>query len=185
MDVGLNNTNKLGEINPAFKDVVFLVEATSSERHSLWVEHAHNSPTNIQPLSEKELNEICSSLSEKPKLAEKLKALNIRINGAKRTRVNWEEISQGFALEIGKIEKKSVVLTFFFAKLDGHKVAFYNCSSQAVDYAMIKDWLIERFQLTNDNYHRWNHTDAMNFHNCLNSLDSLDKEPRNTVYKKG
>lgn len=31
MDVGLNNRNTLGDVQPEFKDVVFFVEATSTE----------------------------------------------------------------------------------------------------------------------------------------------------------
>jgi len=43
--------------------------------------------------------------------------------------------------------------------------------------------LIKQFQLTHDGYTRWNHTNSSNFHNCVNSLDRLDKEPRETIYK--
>ena len=43
---------------------------------------------------------------------------------------------------------------------------------------MVEDWFLAKFQLTHDNYTRWNHVDSNNFHNCVNSLDRLDIEPR-------
>src|SRR3989304_1827163 len=53
MDVGLNNRNTLGEVAPELADVVFLVEATSTEQHNLWSEWAEESMTNIEPLDDK------------------------------------------------------------------------------------------------------------------------------------
>jgi archaellum component FlaC len=52
MDVGLNNRNTLGEIAPEFKDVVFFVEATSTEHHTLWSEWSTQSMSNIEPISD-------------------------------------------------------------------------------------------------------------------------------------
>ena len=185
MDVGLNNKNTLGEIDPSFKDVVFLVEATSNEQFTLWVEWSKESMSNIEPLSDDLMNDLVNSImihhyDELKKVID----LNNKVKKFKRTRVDWKQVNSGFMLTIGHIKKMPVCVEFSFAFINGKKICFYNCSSRVADHTMIKDWLIERFQLTNDGYTRWNHTDSSNFHNCVNSLDNIDVKPRRTVYKK-
>ena len=98
-------------------------------------------------------------------------------------KVDWEWIYTGFVITIGSLDSHPVSIEFLFAIIKGKKVAFYNGCSQVVDHKMIDEWLISRFQRTHDNYSRWNHVNATNFHNCINSLDKLDVEPRNTVYE--
>ena len=100
----------------------------------------------------------------------------------KNTRVDWKQISTGFMRTIGYLDSRPVEIEFSFAIIKEKMVAFYYGCSQVVDHKMIDEWLISRFQRTHDNYSRWNHVDAANFHNCINSLDKLDVEPRNTVY---
>ena len=179
MDVGLNNRNTLGDIDPSLADIVFMVEATSTEYHDLWLNWSKQSPNNIEPLDDKIVELILPS-----SIMTSVKELNQKIKNAKHTRVNWEQISSGFMVTIGQIKKMPVCIRFRFAFINGKKICFYECTSRMADRTMIEDWLISRFQLTNDNYTRWNHVDAMNFHNCVNSLDDLDKKPRNTKYKK-
>ncbi len=181
MDVGLNNRNTLGEIAPEFNDVVFFVEATSTERLNLWSEWSKESMSNIEPISDDHLKLIGDKLSRDLYL--KVETLNEKVKKNNSTRVNWEQISAGFMLPVGQVGKDSVYVRFSFAIINGKKICFYEATSQVVNHEMVKDWLISRFQLTNDNYCRWNHTDARNFHNCIGSLDRLDKEPRDTVYK--
>lgn len=182
MDVGLNNRNTLGEIAPEFEDVVFFVEATSTEQHTLWSEWSTRSMSNIEPISD----DVMSLVQEKLGagiLFEKLSKLNRKVKDNNQPRVNWEQVSAGFALSVGQVGKNNVMVCFTFAFINGKKICFYEATSQVVNHKMIEDWLISKFQLTHDGYSRWNHTNAMNFHNCVNSLDNLDKEPRDTVYK--
>lgn len=181
MDVGLNNRNTLGIIDPAFEDVVFFVEATSTERHNLWSEWSNQSMSNIEPLSDEVMRLIGDKLNRD--LYVKIENLNEKVKSSNPKRVAWEQISAGFGITIGHVGKMPVTVSFSFAIINGKKICFYEATSRVVNHKMIEDWLIERFQLTHDNYCRWNHTDAMNFHNCVNSLDDIDKKPRNTVYK--
>jgi hypothetical protein len=102
----------------------------------------------------------------------------------KNERVDWKQINTGFMITIGSLDSRPVAIEFSFAIIKGKKIAFYTGCSQVVDHKMIDEWLISRFQRTHDNYSRWNHVDAINFHNCINSLEILDIEPRNTVYEK-
>ncbi len=178
MDLGLNNRNKLGEIDPMFNDVVFLVEATSEEKHFLWKEKAF---IEFESLSEYIMKEAEATLDFGS--FKKLEKLNNKIKKDNWNKVEWEQINEGFYLTIGHIDNRPICVSFSFAIIEGKKICFYYGSSEVVDYKMIENWLIDRFQLTNDNYNCWNKTDAGNFHNCINALDCIDKEPRDTVYK--
>ncbi len=177
MDVGLNNRNTLGDVSPEFTDVVFFVEATSCETLSLWSEYSKQSLSNYKSLDDS----VIDSLSGETKVL--VKALNDKVRGSERNRIEWKQVMAGFGLTIGYIKKLPVTLCFTFAILNGKKVCFYECTSRLADHTMIEKWLIKHFQLTHDNYTRWNHTNAMNFHKCVRSLDNLDVEPRDTIYK--
>lgn len=179
MDVGLNNKNTLGEIDPEFKDIVFLVKATSFEQFNIWQEYSKQSISNIEPIQDR----FIDILPTEP--ARKLFGdLNNKVKKFASERVEWEQISSGFSIKIGNVNEMPVNVSFSFAIINGKKICFYEAISRIVDYVMVEDWLIDRFQLTNDNYTRWNHVNASNFHNCINSLDRLDKEVRDTVYEK-
>jgi len=177
MDVGLNNRNTLGAIAPEFADVVFFVESTSNEQHQHWSDYAKESMTNITPLQDDFINLIPENVRSN------VKRLNDKVKDLQHTRVEWKQIMSGFGLTIGHVDKRPVCVSFSFAVINGKKVCFYYCTSQVADHKMIENWLISHFQLTHDGYSRWNHTDSSNFHNCINSLDSLDVEPRDTIYK--
>ena len=182
MDVGLNNRNTLGEIAPEFKDVVFFVEATSTERNTLWSEWATQSMANIEPISEEMMSLIQEKLDSEI-LYERILKLNRKVKGNSHPRVDWGQIYAGVVITIGHVGKLPICVSFNFAFINGKKICFYEATSQVVNHKMIEDWIISKFQLTHDKYCRWNHTNAVNFHNCVHSLDNLDKKPRNTVYK--
>lgn len=178
MDVGLNNRNNLGEIAPEFADVVFFVEANSNEQLMLWQEWSKKSRYNIEALANYVIMDIT------PINVRKLvKELNDKIKDVTNKRVDWKEVGLGFSLKIGELDNRPVVVSFHFAFINEKKICFYDCVSQVVDHKMIENWLMKRFQLTHDGYTRRNHTNAMNFHNCVKGLENLDKEPRDTVYK--
>jgi len=186
MDVGLNNKNLLGKEAPELADVVFLVKANSNEQFNLWVEWSKESLTNIEPLSKKVLETLSEVVKSWPVLT-KVIDMNDKVIKTYQKRIKWKQISSGFLLTIGHVkhgkDKLPICIEFSFAIIEGKKVCFYNRSSRAGDSKMVDNWLIKRFQLTHDGYTRWNHVNATNFHNCVNSLDKLDKEPRDTKYK--
>lgn len=183
MDVGLNNKNTLGEIDPRFNDVVFFVEATNSEEFDLWREYSSESMSNIKPLKDTDIDLIIDSISDN-RLRINVLDLNKSIKHIERKRVKWKQGS-GFSIVIGYLDKRPINVSFMIHEINDNKVCFYHGCSELVDHKMIKDWLISRFQLTHDNYGRWNHSDANNFHNCIQGLENMDKEPRETVYKSG
>lgn len=183
MDVGLSNRSTLAQEHPEFEDVVFLVEATRTERFNLWQEWSSDTITYVKPLDDTDFEAILETII-KPSLREKFTNLQKRIKNNHQYIVDWDQLPMGVSITIGHIKKLPVCIDFSFDIINGKKICFYYCCSRMCDHDMIDNWLIERFQLTHDNYTRWNHTDASNFHNCVNSLDNLDKKPRNTVYKK-
>jgi hypothetical protein len=189
MDVGLNNRNTLGAIAPEFADVCFFVEATSNERFSLWQEWASESASNVPPLHESEMKIIedvfkhTSNFDAKSyNILEKIQTFNKKIERNYHSRVTWQQVGSGFYLQIGKIDKKPITVSFSFDFINGKKICFYEPTSDAVLHSLVEEWLVSHFQLTHDGYTRWNHTNATNFHNCVHSLDNLDKLPRDTVY---
>ena len=194
MDVGFNNKNTFE--HKQLKDVVFLVEATSNEQHNLWREYANDhydldgldTEIPIPSILEQGYNSCTrqqlDEFIELRALADKVIERNRKIKESRKYRVDWIQDNRGFLIEIGQLNKAPICVSFFFAKIKGHRVGFYEVTSRVAHHGMVEDWLTEHFQLTHDGYTRWNHTNADNFHNCIRGLDTLDKEPRDTIYKK-
>lgn len=185
MDVGLNNKNFLSKEAPEFNDVVFLVKATNCEQFTLWQEYSKESLHNIEPFNDIFISNLENNVNWNQSnnfFLSEIKKLNDKLERTQLKRVNWKQINAGFTLRIGWVEEKPVALHFSFAIINGKKICFYECTSRMADNTMIEKWLIERFQLTHDGYCRWNHTNATNFHICTQGLDSIDLEPRDTVY---
>jgi hypothetical protein len=182
MNVRLTNVNNLGHYHDDLSDVVFLVEATKNEAFQLWQNWSSDSLSNITPISDEVMSIIDRSLFERI-YYKRIKRLNDEVKRFQHTRVNWVQIATGFCLTIGYVnhgnEKLPVSIEFSFARINGKKVAFYSNYSRAGDSQMIENFLAENFQLTHDNYTRWNQVNATNFHNCVGSLDNLDEKPRN------
>jgi len=184
MDVGLSNKNYLGLVDPAFEDVKFIVECDGhNDQFRLWQEYAPGSSSNIEPLSKDTMDLLAIKLIKEPNLFDHIAKLNRKVDNNYMPRVkSWQEISSGFILEIGKgqfgDQSLPICVSFSFAIINGVKICFYYECSQARNSKMVDDWFRSKFQLTNDNYTRWNHVDAGNFHNCIGALDRLDTEPR-------
>lgn len=159
MDVGFNNTNTLHLAleNEYFKDVEWLIEATSEEKRKICEEYR-----------DKMKWEHVSTGWGYSILELELKAKKVLI--------------PHFPEKIKK-ETMSVVIDFTFAIVNGHKIAFYTSNAWVVHHLYIEAFLSTYFQRTHDNYSRWNQTDASNAHNCFLYLEDIDKEPRNTTYK--
>lgn len=106
---------------------------------------------------------------------------------------NWEEVSRGFWYELIRLkigggdipsEVLPVCIEFSFAIINGHKICFYTSNSRLVHHGYIESFLTTYFQRTHHDYTRWNHTDSTNFHNCIGYLETIDLEPRDTIFEK-
>jgi len=159
MDVGLNNKNTLHLAldNPYMEDIEWVVEATWDERHNLWKEYHEK----------RDWKEVGTG--------QVYTILNLEVT-AKSHKGTQEDLKN-------TKEVLPVCIEFSYAIIDGHKICFYTSNSRLVHHGYIEAFLLTYFQRTHDKYTRWNHTDATNFHNCIGYLDTVDKKPRNTIYK--
>lgn len=99
---------------------------------------------------------------------------------------SWEDEGMGHGITIGQLDKRPVCVTMFYAKINGHRVMFYEGTSQVVDHKMIEEWL-QHWTLKTvrwDNGHRWAHSDAMNFHHCLDAIQELNDRVRVAAIKE-
>lgn len=91
---------------------------------------------------------------------------------------DWQEMSIGNIIEIGRLDNRPVNIAINWAFLEGYRVMFYDAVSQVVDYKMVEDW-IKHFSFDTikwDNGHRWAHCDSSNFHLCISAIKDLVKE---------
>lgn len=80
--------------------------------------------------------------------------------------IQWEQDSMGFMDTIGQLADMPVCVSFFWAKLNGHLILFYNATSAVVDHRMIESWLKKYCNPQWDNGRRA-HCDASNFHHVV------------------
>lgn len=86
--------------------------------------------------------------------------------------VTWEHVSMGNMATIEHIlvngENLPVVVSVFYALLNGKVVAFYEPTSQVVDHRMVKAWL----EVNSPAFAAGRKCDAMNFHLCLHAVEN-------------
>lgn len=110
-----------------------------------------------------------------------------------KDKYNWVQVCTGNSYKLLELDVKvkgkrksetlPVYISFTYWIINGHKICFYCSDSLLSHYGYIESFIKTHFQRTHDKYTRWNHTDSRNFHNCINYLDTIDVEPRNTIYK--
>ena len=99
-------------------------------------------------------------------------SLHSTINPDKK-RYEWEQDNSGVWYQIGEIDGRPIAVSFFWYKIDGHRVVFYECTSVVSDLDIIEAWLKHCCNPTWDGSRRA-HCNAMNFHHCLNAIDDLN-----------
>jgi len=111
-----------------------------------------------------------------------------------KEKYKWEQIQTGCVITICNAktlisingyeleETLPICVEFSFAKVNGHLIMFYSSNSLLQHWGIIEAFIIKHFQRTHSNYTRWNHTNAVNFHNCAGYLETIDVKPRNTKY---
>lgn len=95
------------------------------------------------------------------------------ISGPSYKRYEWEQDNHGIWYQIGKLVELPICVSFFWNKIDGHRILFYECASRVSDLKVINDWLERHCNPVWDGNRRA-HCDAMNFHHCLNAIDGLN-----------
>lgn len=85
---------------------------------------------------------------------------------AKEYGVKWEQESFGYEFSFKSPRvKEEIRICIFFAKVFGHRVAFYYPIGNIVDWAAIEKWIDKRCPKDKDG--RLMETNAMNFPNVL------------------
>ncbi len=126
---------------------LFIVEATSFERMSLW---AHHSEDAVYPL------------------------YNPRRGVPAYSQHKWEDIPNGYGVTVNPSGKRPVCILLTWVRIDGQLVMFWEGCSKLVDYNLIDKWLEEHFKGTYDNNTRRAECDAMNFGQCLGAIKDVN-----------
>lgn len=85
--------------------------------------------------------------------------------------VSWEQGGSGVILELGKLgghmqEKRPVMISCFWNRINGMNVLFWYACSQVVDYRMIDEWFKANcYPITSEGKHA--ECDSMNFDHCI------------------
>ena len=80
-----------------------------------------------------------------------------------------EQVNPGWALTIGELAYKPVVMSVSWWKIDGVLIMFYDMVSRMVDYQMKDDWLSKNCD-PKDLDGRPANCNAMNFHNVIHYI---------------
>lgn len=89
---------------------------------------------------------------------------------------SWEQEMAGHTCIIGEFGEMPINLCFFYAKIEGRRVCFWECVSAVSHVFMIEKWMEPRTA-----HMRWDAgtrpalTNADNFHHCLDAIRQLNK----------
>jgi len=95
-----------------------------------------------------------------------------------RTLLNWAGQAHGFSVQVGKLDRRPVMVSITFDTINGAKIVFYDAISQVVDHRMVDKWVEENLISTLPNG-RQNHCDAMNFVHCVHAIQDYACESIN------
>ena len=79
--------------------------------------------------------------------------------------VPWDQDSLGMYTEIGKINKRPIVVSVFWANIADRRIAFIEPTSALVDYAMVDQWCSTVFP------NAVSFTNEANFHNIVRAIE--------------
>jgi hypothetical protein len=88
--------------------------------------------------------------------------------------VKWEQVSPGMWETIGYFGKMPVCVSCSWVRINGHIVLFYEAVSMVTHSEMVERW-VEKMTKSTPTWGggRQAHTNAMNFHHCLDALKGL------------
>ncbi len=88
-------------------------------------------------------------------------------------KVNWEQDHFGWSCPIGTLDRRPIHLTFFWARIEGKLVGFWECTSEVADHKLIERWLRKYCSpmLPGGREARVN---ANNFHICIQEIQRVN-----------
>lgn len=138
-------------IDSRFKDTEFVVEADGYAQQQLWYDY--HKPN---------LNEVAGA--------------HYGTFVPDKNKVEWVEDCRGAFYQTGELDGRPVCTNFFWAKLDGHLIVFYDNTSQVVDTVQVEQWLNKNCWPKWDNGTRIAITNADNFHHVINHIRESDEK---------
>ncbi len=124
------------------KETIYLVEASSFESTVLWERWA--------------------------KSAEEMFSADYK--DSRRKRVVWEQLNPGTLPTVGMVDNRPVVIIIDFVRINGNVIAFYEATSQVVDYRAVEDYLKKRFSHLVERGGCYM-TNAMNFSSAIDACN--------------
>jgi hypothetical protein len=87
--------------------------------------------------------------------------------------IKWEQLS-GWGIHVGFDNKRPVMISLMFNRINDKLVAFWYPMSQIVNHKLVDKWFDKHFK------GKWDKTrratcDASNFHHCLDAIEKLNK----------
>lgn len=89
-------------------------------------------------------------------------------------RVKWDQDTFGYMPQVGTLDNRPVMLSFWWARIEGKLVAFWKCESQVADHDLIEKWFNKHFPAMLDSERRAR-TDANNFHICIHAIQEANE----------
>lgn len=87
-----------------------------------------------------------------------------------KDRLPWREDLSGNLVTIGHVQGRPIVVSLFWANLNGQKVMFTELTSQLADYKLLDAWLDANCAPRYDSGLRSARCNAMNFHLCAHAV---------------
>jgi hypothetical protein len=115
--IAASDAKRLVHGKKEINETEYLIEANSNESHYIWRDWA---------LQAKYSNE----------------RVNSHYN---HERFPWEQLGMGYCKQIGKLDKRPVMITIFWNRINGHLIGFWTMDSQVCDYKMAEKWLDKTF----------------------------------------
>ncbi len=92
---------------------------------------------------------------------------------------SWEQEMAGHTCIIGEFGEMPINVCFFYAKIEGRRVCFYEVVSMVTHSDMVEKWMEPRTRhMKWDSGTRPAHCDAMNFHHCLDAIREMNTGKR-------
>ena len=114
--IAASDAKRLVHGQKEIRETEYLIEANSNESHQIWREVAEQ-----------------AKYSEERVVA--------RYN---RERFPWVQ-GKGFCEQIGKLDKRPVMISIFWNRINGHQIGFWSMDSQVTDHKMAEKWLDKTF----------------------------------------
>lgn len=82
-------------------------------------------------------------------------------------KMQWEPDLRGFFIQVGTFGGKPISVEFYYATINGLKVAFYDCTSMVAHWGKIEKWMKQNVPAMAEDDR---HCNADNFHHCIHRL---------------